>query len=115
MWLPDELAALARDQLPGVNLSAVLQAGLRALVDCDHDQVACCRCGAEVDVDDLVDTALSHFYRSALWELEPLVRQLGTAEGAARVLKSVAERHGVAAAAVPLPRPTRAEREAWAG
>jgi hypothetical protein len=41
------------------------------------------------------------------------VRTGGTAEGAGRVLKSVAERHAISKANhVPLPRPSKANREA---
>jgi hypothetical protein len=36
VYLPDELAELVRGACPGLNVSGVLQAGLRELLGCDH-------------------------------------------------------------------------------
>lgn len=57
--------------------------------------------------------AVGRFYSDALWQLAKLVNRGGTAEGAGRVLKDLAEGHGVkAASSIPLPRPSRSRR-AW--
>ena len=56
------------------------------------------------------------FYRDLLFELGEHAQRGGTAFGAAVVAKRVALAHGLAVAeSVPLPRPTRAERDelAW--
>lgn len=58
-----------------------------------------------------IEDALDALYRDLLWVLEDLVDRGGTAEGAARVLKAVAKRHGVRSADSPLPRPSRRTRE----
>ena len=113
VYLPEELVALVRAALPGVNVSAVLQAGLRDLLDCPHPAAACAECGASIDLDERIDAALGAFYLDCLWELADLARRSGTAEGAARIVKSVALRHRIAVAErAPLPGMSRAERRA---
>lgn len=110
--LPDELAALVRDRLPGLNVSGVLQAALRELVECPHDRLGCVTCGATITREQLVDAALSAFYREVMWQLAEPVGRCATAEGAARVVASVAESWAVSAtSSTPLPRPTRSQRE----
>lgn len=110
--VPDELLEALRRDRPGVNLSAVLQEALRGVFGCEHEVLACARCAAPIEAQALVDDALSRFYGDAIWSLDELVRRGGTAEGAARVLKRVGQRHGVSRArCTPLPRPTRANRE----
>lgn len=54
---------------------------------------------------------LAHFYRDIMWALEDLVDRGGTAVGAARVVKRVAQYHHVSSASDPLPTPTRQTRE----
>lgn len=111
VWIPDDLHNTIRTRLPKVNLSAVTQGALAALLECRHDQLACVCCSTSIDRHELADRATSALYSDALWELDPLVRRGGTAEGAARVLKDVAARHRVTAALrIPLPRPTRTNR-----
>lgn len=111
VWVPDELAEVARQQLPGVNMSKILQEGLRARLGCRHDRLVCASCAEPVDHHQLVDEGLGRFYYDLHWRLAELVQRGGTAEGAARVAKDVAERHQVTAAKnLSLPRPTRAER-----
>lgn len=112
--LPDELLDLIRESLPQLNISATLQDALRARLSCSHKVLACASCAASMEATEVIDEALSRFYGDALWDLGELVRTGGTVEGSARVLKSVAERHGVTKAIdTPLPRATRANRQAW--
>lgn len=111
VWITDELDHELRRRLPRINRSAIVQGALAAQLDCAHDALACSSCSTLVDHRQLIDTAQSDLYRDELWELQGLVSAGGTAEGACRVLKAVASRHGVSAAArSPLPRPTRRER-----
>lgn len=110
VWLPVELATTVRANLPSVNVSQVLQEGLRALLGCKHDRIACAACAAELDRGALIDTAKGEYYSQLLWELEDLVAAGGTAEGAARVAKSVALAHQLSAARQPLPRPGRTQQ-----
>lgn len=111
VWIPAELHDTVRDRLPELNLSAAVQEHLVALLECRHDAAICRACTAPLDLAELIAGALGRFYTDAVWELAELVRRGGTAEGAARVLKSTAGRHRIAAAdRIPLPRPTRAER-----
>ena len=111
--VPDRLIERVRTDLPDVNVSGVLQAALRSLLECDHERLSCATCETTVSRADLATTALDQLYRDLLWALEPLVDRGGTAEGAARVAKSVGLEHGIPAAErVPLPRPNRAMREA---
>jgi hypothetical protein len=112
--MSEELAAVVRAELPEVNFSKVLAEGLRDLVRCDHRQLACARCGHLEQRFELEDVAVGRFYLDLVDELRTLVTRGGTAEGAARVAKSIGERHRVTVATrVPLPRPTRAERHAY--
>lgn len=112
VWVPDELHETVRAQLPELKMSHALQEALRDRLRCDHAQLACRRCAAPVDGTELVDDALGAFYVELLRALEPLVYRVGTAEGAARIAKEVAERFGITVAArLPLPRPSRANRE----
>jgi hypothetical protein len=113
LTLPDELLVLIRTQSPRVNLSGVLQEGLRARLKCDHREVTCVRCAAPFGRRELVDEELGRFYGDAMWELGELARRAGTAEGAARILHEIAERHSITKATfTSLPRPSRAAREA---
>jgi hypothetical protein len=69
-------------------------------------------------VSRVVREALEAFGRDAVYELGEHGRRGGTAYGAAVVLRRVGREHGVPdSAGTPLPRPTRAEREAvrWGG
>lgn len=108
------------------------QAGVSAAEDCDTGrQVAPEEAGSGKDPSDeapeplpihspepthldsevsAVDVA-ERFYREALERLGEHARKGGTAYGAAVVLKHVAVDHGLDVSRVPLPRPTRAERD----
>lgn len=112
VWVPDELHATLRDELPELNVSKLLQDAIRSTLGCRHEQLACRRCAAPVDRYALLDEALGEFYRDLLWSLEPLVSRVGTAEGAARIAKDVALRFRISGADhIPLPRPSKANRQ----
>lgn len=112
--VPDELLELVRQSIPTLNISRTLQDALRARLTCSHKLLACASCAASMEASDVIDEALSRFYGDALWDLGELLRTGGTVEGSARVLKNVAERHGVTRAIeTPLPRSTRAQRQGW--
>src|SRR5690349_2351962 len=98
--------ATVREKLPDLNLSATLAAGVRELLECEHTDVICRACAAEVNVRaDHVEPALSKFYADAMDRIEVLVHDGGTCEGAARVLKDAGVRHGIERAKNrPLPR-----------
>lgn len=111
LWLPEKLAAKAAEQVPDVNLSQLLQEAVRGILGCEHLDLSCESCAKPIDRWALRDEWLDRFYSEVLWALEPLVQRCGTAEGAARVLKDIALRHQIKAAeALPLPRPSRANR-----
>jgi hypothetical protein len=108
--MPDELAVLVREQLPGLNVSGVLQGALRELVDCAHHELGCSVCGALVPRQRLIVTALQQFYADVIWQLHGPIARCETAEGAARVLRSLAEGWGVDVKRAPLPRATKSQR-----
>lgn len=115
VWLPDELEAQLRERLPDLNVSAVLQESLLDLLgeDCEHRRLICVECGAEVHRSHLGGDAVAAYYSELIHELGPLVDQLGTAEGAARIAKRVALDFGVdGAERRALPRPPRSVRRA---
>jgi hypothetical protein len=112
VFLPDDLAAAVRENLPGLNVSKTLQGALAALLGCKHGELACAACGTTIDRAEVVGPELDAFYDELLRRLEPLVWKVGTAEGAARTMRDVALRHGVAVAGHrPLPRANRADRQ----
>lgn len=112
VWIPDELDALALEQLPAINWSAALQAGVRALLECSHEQLGCTSCGEQVPRHRIVGGPLEDLYRSIMLELGTRVASPGY-EGAARIVRRVAIDHGVpGVAAVATPRATRAQHEA---
>lgn len=111
VYLPDELAATVRVELPKLNVSAVLQRALADLLACDHRQLVCASCASLVDHQALAGAALRSFYTDLLLALYPLATRGATAEGAARVAKEVALRHRVPGAEhQALPRPSRQQR-----
>lgn len=110
VYVPDDLGERVKAALPDVNVSAVLQAALTKLIDCDHARVACADCGEPMDLSEVAGEALSRFYGDLLWALQPLVDRGGTAEGAARIAKTVAIEMCVPRADRPLPRPVRQKR-----
>ena len=115
VWVPDELHRSIRAQLPGLNVSAVVQGALAAQLDCTHEHLACSTCSTPVDHRQLIDAHLGRFYADALWDIGNLARAGGTAEGACRVLKDTAQRMPyriTQASRLPLPRPTRKQRHA---
>lgn len=111
VYLPAEL----HEALAGldVNVSQLLQEAIRGVLGCRHHELACRRCAEPVDRWALVDERLGRFYSDVIWALDDLVRQVGTAEGAARVVREVGRRWRITKAGqIPLPRPSRAERAA---
>jgi hypothetical protein len=109
LTLPALLAARVAN-MPGLNVSGVLQKALWALVDCRHEKLVCTCCAQPVDVRQRQAEALSLFYGEVMDRLEQLVHQGATAEGAARAVRQLGETHRCADRR-PLPRPTRAERQ----
>lgn len=113
VYLPDELHELLRAELPELNLSQLMQEAIRGVLGCRHDELVCGRCAEPIDRAALIDAAMGAFYSDVMWELTPLVDRAGTAEGGARIVKDVARRHHVTRAeTIPLPRPSRAGRQA---
>lgn len=113
--IPDDLAALVRDQLPGLNISGVLAQALSARLDCKHHELECSCCRLSIDRQDVMAASIAGFISDAMFELAPLVDRVGTAEGAARILRNVAIRWGVGDDGTPLPRPsTDSRRQALA-
>lgn len=109
--VPDELRAMVKEQLPDLNVSALLQDALRGLLDCGHERFCCAACGEGVDASVVAGDALAGFWSELVWAWEPLVDKHGTAVGAAQVAKGVAVAMGVPnAERVPLPRPPRMRR-----
>ena len=112
VYLPDELTDALRAQLPGLNVSRAMQEAMRSLLTCEHGDLSCRRCSMPMDRQEVTEEALSAFYVDVWDRLDVLVRRVGTAEGAARILRDVAIRHGISTAGWrPLPRPTRGERQ----
>lgn len=115
--IPDDLLAAVAEHLPDLNVSAVVQDALRAMLEgeCPHSRITCTDCGQTLNRDAVSGEALSEFWAELLHEWQPLVDKGGTAEGAARVGKNVAVRMGVPGAERrALPRPARHAREAAA-
>lgn len=111
VYLPDGLAAAVRERLPGLNLSAAVQATLVGLLECDHAVLSCDECSAELGRVELEAAGVRRFFGELVEVLEPLVWKGGTATGAAQLLYQVGRAWRVPAASGPLPRPTRAQRE----
>ena len=114
LWVPDELAAMVRSELPDANWSAALQSGLRAALECDHPRFGCSACGDQLERSDVTGPPLSRFFSAVMARLGHHVDQAGY-EGAARLVRTVAIDHGVpGVTTTPLPRPTRRQLEARA-
>lgn len=112
--LPEDLAIRIATERPGLNISALLQSALRGVLDdCAHDRWLCASCTAPIERRQVEDAAAGQLYRAAMVAIGDLVAVCGTAEGAARLLRREGQKLGVELAfATPLPKPTRAEREA---
>jgi len=109
--LPDALATIVRERMPGLNVSGVLQHALQSLIECRHDALGCPTCGATVKRSALADVAVVGFYRELIFALHTPISRCETAEGAARVMRAVAQDHGVDVDRVaPLPRATKGQR-----
>lgn len=108
--MPDELARIVREQLPGLNVSRVLQQALGELIECAHHELGCRVCGAVVERARIAEHVLAGFYRELVFQLHTPISRCATAEGAARVMRDVAAAHGVDVDRTPLPRATKAQR-----
>lgn len=111
VYVPDALAAQVREQLPGLNVSATLQATLSSLLTCDHAVVTCDECSAELGRVEIEGAGVRRFFAELVTAVEPLVWRGGTATGAAQALFGVGRAWRIPQANAPLPRPTRAERQ----
>lgn len=112
VWVPDALDRARRAHLGHVRLSSLVQDAIRERLDCEHQQLACAVCDLPVDRSALLSGAVVGFYRDSLAALEPLVARVGTAEGAARVLKATARRWDLPGVEmIGLPRPSRSQLE----
>jgi hypothetical protein len=108
VWIPDELAATLRAELPKLNVSRVLRGALEGLLVCRHDgPLACSACAASIEPGALRLEARRSMYEDIYQRLVDLIPGGGSAEGAARVVNGVAARYGVDV--WPEPRRTRAE------
>lgn len=113
--IPDELAREVRRQLPGVNVSGLLQDALRGALEgrCAHRRLECAVCAEPLDARRVAAVLLDAFYRDLLDALEALLFDGGSIEGAARIAKKIGLHHQIPLASMrPLPRLTRGEREA---
>ncbi len=106
--VPDRLAERVKERLPDLNVSQVLQTALQGLLGCEHERMACGDCGEPMSTEAVGELAMEALYRELLHAWGPLVDKGGTAEGAARLAKTVAVEMGVPGAERrPLPRPPR--------
>lgn len=113
VYVPDDLGETVKEALPDLNVSAVLQAALRAKLECSHERLRCDDCGEVVSGGVDAGEVLAAFWGDLLWAWQPLVDKGGTAEGAARVAKGIAVDAGVPGAELlPLPRRPRRGRAA---
>lgn len=111
VWLPDELLATVRGELPTLNVSRVLRGALEGLLECRHDGLlACSACAATIEPGALRLEARRQMYEDIYRRLSDLIPHGGSMEGAARVVNGVAARYGVET--WPEVRRTRAERRA---
>lgn len=111
VYLPDELDATVRAKLPDLNVSALLQRGLQAALECRHARMVCAECAMPVDQRQAIDDALCAFFIDLHWRLVELVDRGGTAEGAGRIAHDIATRHRLSCAPnFAAPRPSRAAR-----
>lgn len=114
VWIPEELEQLAEHELPAVNWSAALQAGIRALLECEHGELSCTACGATRTREAIVGPPLEELYTRTMWELG-LKRDQPGYVGAASIVRRVAIDAGVPGiATVPIPRTTKATATARA-
>jgi hypothetical protein len=110
--VPDELIELAKQRHPSMNVSRVLQEGLRRAVGCEHEHLACVECGDELGLDELRGPILEPFFVEAMRALADLLYDGGTLEGYARVLRRIGREHHVdRAMTFPLPVLSRSQRE----
>lgn len=113
VYVPDELDAAVRSKLPELNISALVQRGLQAALECKHHRLVCAECATPIDQRAVIDEALCSFFIDLHWRLVELVDRGGTAEGAGRIAHDIAMRHRISCAPnFAAPRPSRATRRA---
>lgn len=106
--IPDALQERIRSELPDTNVSAIFREAITALLDeCPHDTWACARCGHVIDRARAELAGADAFARELYVELERLVDQGATAQGAAMAMRSLARDHGLATGEFAVIRPPR--------
>jgi len=97
LYVPDELAARVRSELPGLNLSAALQSTVEDLLQCTHRRGwRCLDCGSVIERSHVMRDEMTALYHAVIARVEPLVFRGATAQGACDVMQDVfAERGGV--------------------
>jgi hypothetical protein len=91
--VPADLLDEARATKPDLSPSALLQAELRDLVDCDHSHLACSHCGAPLDQGDVVQPAVARFYVEVQELITDYLQEGRGLEGLARAVRELAEGH----------------------
>lgn len=112
VYVPDALVERVREDLPGINVSATLQAALSGLLECDHAVLSCDECTAALGRVELEGAGVRRFFDELAQAVEQVVWTGGTATGAAKALWDVGRAWRIPTASSPYPRPTRAERDA---
>lgn len=112
VYVPDALVERVRADLPGINISATLQAALSGLLECDHAVLSCDDCTAALPRAELEGAGVRRFFDELAQAVEQVVWSGGTSAGAAKALWDVGRAWRIPSASSPYPRPTRAEREA---
>jgi hypothetical protein len=99
--VPDELVELAKERHPTMNVSRVLQEGLRRALACQHERLRCAECGDELGRDGAL---LEPFFVDVMHALADHLYAGGTLEGFARVVRRLGrQRHVDRAMTFPLP------------
>lgn len=111
--VPDDLIDQARRAHPGMNVSKVLQDGLRSVLGCSHHgQLSCSTCGDAVPLHDLELAAVNRFYVAVMRLIADALYAGYTVEGVARVVRTLGKHEGVPdAERIPLPKLSRSQRE----
>lgn len=111
VYVDDELLAAAEAASPGLNKSAVFQAGLRALSGCEHHELTCTCCGETMTAEAVAGPRLARFFVSINNRFRDRLDRPGY-QGAAQLVRQLAADHGIPGVlAEPIPRKTRAEHQ----
>jgi hypothetical protein len=110
---PPELYEKALAANPNLAPSELFQEALRRLTGCEHDDLACARCGAPLRQVDIVDRVLTRFYLEVQELVGTHARRGRSVEGLTRPLKALGQSYRLRVASeTPLPGMTREERRA---